>query len=84
MWIEVPRHGTVECDVEMDGYKVLDIVDNVGRSILYDYDLDDTEGLYVYQQAERAWVDAACDYGDYLADQAKEWGLDDCDPEEEE
>ena len=68
------RGREIECEVEMDGYKVQDIFDHEGTSLLYDYNLSRSEEMNVYTQAERGWMDEQCDHADYLRDRLRDEG----------
>ena len=76
MEVKLPNGETVECEVEMDGYKVLDVCDANGTSLVYDecYGLTERDRDRIYQQAERGWCDQQCDYADNLRDRAREEG----------
>lgn len=69
------RGQEIDCELEMDGYKVLDVLDPTGRSLLYDYGLTIEEEMAVYRQAEALWTDQQAAYADYLVDRWKDGDL---------
>ena len=70
------RGKPVECEVEVEegGYKILDIYDEVGESLLYDYGLSQAEVYDVYHQAERGWTDEQCAAADAWRDRIRDEG----------
>jgi hypothetical protein len=79
MEVTLPSGETIECEVEMDGYKVLDVYDSKGTSLIYDgvaeFGLTQDQVDAIYRQAERDWCDRMADRGDYLSDRMKEEGF---------
>ena len=75
--VTLPNGNEIECEVEMDGYKPLDVCDAEGNSLIYDpehFGLTQEQADAIYRQAEQGWVDLQCDHADGLRKAAKEDG----------
>jgi hypothetical protein len=77
MMVKLPDGREIEVEVEMDGYKPLDIYDAKGNSLIYDrelFGLSQAQADKIYMDAQANWVDDQCAYADGLRKAAKECG----------
>ena len=79
MIVTLPSGKEIECEVEMDGYKVADVYTEDGVSVIYDglAELGMTQEQVdaVYRQAEQDWCDRQADRADWMRKAEKEDGL---------